>query len=249
MIRLGDISVIFNKGSVDEVPALKKINLSINKGEFVVIIGSNGSGKSTLLNCIAGSLYPDSGSIFVNNVNITRWPDHRRTSFVSRVFQNPLQSTCSELTVLENFRLAALRGVSKGLRTGIDESYIRDVKEKISVLGMGLENRVHHLMQSLSGGQRQALTLAMAAMNKPDILLLDEPTAALDPRSSAVVMESAARLIKEYGLTAILVTHNLKDAEKYGSRLIQMNEGAVVRDYLHEHKKGISIAEIHEWFI
>jgi putative tryptophan/tyrosine transport system ATP-binding protein len=249
MIRLENITVVFNKGSVNEITALKHVDLSVGKGEFVVILGNNGSGKSTLLNCIAGSVFPTFGRIYIGETNITRWPDYRRTVFVSRVFQNPVHSTCSELTVLENLRLAALRGQAKRLRTGIDRDFLKSAREKMSVTGMGLENRMEYPVHALSGGQRQALSLVMATLNNPEILILDEPTAALDPRSSAVVMESAGKLIREYRLTALLVTHNLRDAQQYGSRLIQMKEGQIVRDMDQARKNGLSIPEIHQWFI
>ena len=192
MISISNLSKVYNKGKANQVVALKNINLEIDAEEFAVIVGSNGSGKSTLLNSIAGSVFPTSGDIFISNTNITKRADYERSKWISRVFQNPLSGTAPDLSILDNFRLAALRTVSKKLRIGTSESFKKEVQDKIASLNMNLENKIYQPMGSLSGGQRQALTLLMSVMDTGQILLLDEPTAALDPRSAATVTRRAS---------------------------------------------------------
>ncbi len=248
MIEIRNLDKCYNMGKGTEIQALKQINLTVTGGEFVVVVGSNGSGKSTLLNVIAGSVVPDSGLIFLDKTNVTGIKEHLRTKFVSRVFQNPLAGTASDLTILDNFRLAALRTQPKTLRIGVNEVFRRVVREKIAGLNMGLEDKVDQLMGTLSGGQRQALTLLMSVMDKGNILLLDEPTAALDPRSAKTVMQIADKLIAEYRLTGILITHNIREAYTYGSRIIQMKQGELIRDLDTSAKANLSNTEIYEWF-
>lgn len=248
MVSLHQISKYFNSGKSTEVVALKDISFEINKGEFLVIIGANGSGKTTLLNIIEGSQFPNTGSIKINGQDVTPLPEFKRSRWVARVFQNPQYGTAPDLSILDNFRLAALRTQRKNLVIGINEQFKKTVREKISSLGMGLENQPGQLMGNLSGGQRQALTLLMSAMDGTDILLLDEPTAALDPKSSLVVLNLAAKLNAELGITTVLITHNLKDALQYGNRLIQMHEGRVLRDLDNAKKSSLSIQEIYSWF-
>ena len=248
MISISNLNKTFNRGRANEVVALHNINLEIFRQEFVVIVGSNGSGKSTLLNCIAGIILPTSGKIFIDGTAVTSLPDYKRSPWVARVFQNPLSGTAPDLSILDNFRLASLRTSSKKLITGITASFKKEVQDKISSLGMGLENKINQPMGTLSGGQRQALTLLMSVMDDCKVLLLDEPTAALDPRSASIVMETADKLIKEYSLTAVLITHNMKEAFQYGSRIIQMSEGEIIRDLNREQKSGLLHAEIYEWF-
>jgi len=248
MISLQKISKFFNKGKPTEVIALNDISLQINKGEFVVIVGANGSGKTTLLNIIEGSQMPTAGTIAINDQDVTSLPEYKRSRWVARVFQNPHNGTAPDLSILDNFRLAALRTQRKNLTIGINEAFKKKVQEKISDLGMGLENKIGQAMGNLSGGQRQALTLLMSAMDHTDILLLDEPTAALDPKSALVVMNLANKLNKELGITTLLITHNLKDALVYGNRLIHMREGKVVRDLNTEDKTGLLLPEIYRWF-
>ena len=248
MISLQKISKFFNKGKPTEVIALNDISLQINKGEFVVIVGANGSGKTTLLNIIEGSQIPTAGTIAINDQDVTSLPEYKRSRWVARVFQNPHNGTAPDLSILDNFRLAALRTQRKNLVIGINEAFKKKVQEKISDLGMGLENKIGQAMGNLSGGQRQALTLLMSAMDHTDILLLDEPTAALDPKSALVVMNLANKLNKELGITTLLITHNLKDALAYGNRLIQMREGRIVRDLNTEDKTGLVLQEIYQWF-
>jgi putative ABC transport system ATP-binding protein len=248
MIALKNISKTFNVGKPNEVKALGKISLEIKEGEFVVIVGSNGSGKTTLLNLVAGAILSDTGSISIAGNNATKLPDYQRSKWIARIFQNPLSGTAADLSILDNFRLAALRTKSKGLTIGKNESFKALVCEKIAALGMGLEDKTEQPIGTLSGGQRQALTLLMSVMDECKILLLDEPTAALDPRSAENVMRTADALIKQYSLTAILVTHNLKDAANYGSRIIQMGEGEILKDILAAEKAKLRQAELFKWF-
>ena len=227
---------------------MKDVSLTIGKGEFVIVVGSNGSGKSTLFNIIAGAETPTSGQVLIDDKDVTKLAEYKRSQWIARVFQNPLSGTAPDLSIIDNFRLAALRTGSKNLVIGVNDAFKRTVKDKISTLGMGLENKIEQQMGSLSGGQRQALTLLMSVMDKTDILLLDEPTAALDPRSANTILQTADTLIKQYDLTAILITHNLKDAFQYGNRLVQMNEGTVLRDLDRGQKAALKQSDLFEWF-
>lgn len=248
MISIRQISKIFNQGKINEVCALDDISLDIGRGEFVVIIGANGSGKTTLMNIIEGSEKPTEGSISIKDIEVTALPEYKRSKWVARVFQNPTNGTAPDLTILDNFRLAALRTQRKNLMIGTNTAFRRQVHDKISALGMGLEGKTGQVMSSLSGGQRQALTLLMSVMDDTDILLLDEPTAALDPKSALVVMQLALKLNQELGITMILITHNLKDALQYGDRLIQFQQGKIVRDIDKASKAKVTIQDIYEWF-
>jgi putative tryptophan/tyrosine transport system ATP-binding protein len=249
MIQLKNISKIFHPGQVNEVRALHPLSLEITKGDFVVIVGSNGSGKSTLLNLISGQLLPDRGQIFLDQIEVTHLPDYRRSRWIARVFQNPLSGTAPDLSILENFRLAALRTQSKTLTLGNNQAFRALVREHIAVLGMGLEQKVDQAMGSLSGGQRQALTLLMSVFDDVSVLLLDEPTAALDPRSAAVVMSTADRIIQSYQLTAVLITHNMKEACNMGNRILQMHEGQLKRDLSGAAKHQLREQDIYAWFV
>jgi putative tryptophan/tyrosine transport system ATP-binding protein len=248
MILLRHITKAFNKGKLNEVTALKDISLEINKGEFVVIIGANGSGKTTLLNIIGGAEIPTAGSIEINGTNVTKLPEHKRSRWVARVFQNPNNGSAPDLTIQDNFRLASLRTQRKNLSIGTNVAFKKKVQEKIATLGMGLENNLTRPIGNLSGGQRQALTLLMSVMDNTSILLLDEPTAALDPKSAVVVLNLAAKLNTDPGITTVLVTHNIKDALQYGNRLIHFNDGRIAHDLNNEAKKKLSLPEIYKWF-
>ncbi len=249
MIDIKNISKIFNAGQLNEVKALQDIKLTIMPKEFVVVIGANGSGKSTLMNIISGAEKPSEGNIFINEEEVTNLPEYKRSKWISRVFQNPLSGTAPHLSIIENFRLASLRTQSKLLSVGINDHFKKTVQEKIASLNMGLENKIHQNMGTLSGGQRQALTLLMSVMDTTEVLLLDEPTAALDPKIAATIMQTAEMIIHQLNLTAIFITHNLKDAHYYGNRLIRLQEGKVVNDLNAENKKATSANDMLEWFM
>jgi putative ABC transport system ATP-binding protein len=248
MITINNVHKIFNTGKANQVNAVNGIDLHIKKEEFLVIVGANGSGKTTLLDLVAGSVFPSSGSIEIDGKDVTKLPDYRRSQWIARVFQNPMSGTASDLSILDNFRLATIRTKPKGLSIGINDTFKNQVKEKISTLGMGLENKIEQQMGTLSGGQRQALTLLMSVMDTCKVLLLDEPTAALDPRSADLVMRTADEISKDYRLTVILITHNLKDAYKYGNRLILMGEGKIVKDLNETEKAALKQNDLFNWF-
>jgi putative ABC transport system ATP-binding protein len=248
MIDLQNISKTYNKGQANEVKAIKNLNLNIKLQDFVVIVGSNGSGKSTLLDLIAGTIFPDEGSILMDEKNVSTWPDYKRSKMVARVFQNPFSGTATNLSVLDNFRLAALRTQTKTLKIGVNNQFKEKVSQQIAQLGMGLEHKLLQSMGSLSGGQRQALTLLMAVMDDLKILLLDEPTAALDPRSADMILKIANQLAQQYQLTTVLITHNLKDAFQNGNRILQMAEGKIIRDLDYSSKNKLTQNEIFSWF-
>ena len=248
MISLNGISKTFSKGSPNEVNLLINFNLEINQNDFIIVVGSNGSGKSTLLNILAGVVRINEGSIVLDEKDITQSKDYKRSRWLARIFQNPLAGTAPDLSILENFRLASIRTGSKGLRIGTDKKFRAKVRDRIAVLNLGLENKLDQEMGSLSGGQRQALALLMAIMDETRLLLLDEPTAALDPRTSELIMNLADKVIKEYSLTALLVTHQIKDVVNFGNRVIQMKEGKIIRDLRKTEKEKLSIADINEWF-
>lgn len=248
MIELQGVSKRFNLNKPNEVVALQDVSLRIDKGDFVIVVGSNGSGKSTLLNLIAGKLRSTSGRIIINQNDVSSLPEYKRSKWIARVFQDPMQGTAGGLTILDNFRLAAVRPQSKKLAIGLTKDFIEEVREKVSILDMGLENKLNQSMGSLSGGQRQALSLLMSVMADLDILLLDEPTAALDPRSAEVVLNVANKLISDYNITAVMVTHNMKEAYLYGDRLLMMKDGCLHRDLTTDAKKKLEISDIYEWF-
>ncbi|WP_454802526.1 ABC transporter ATP-binding protein [Mucilaginibacter phyllosphaerae] len=248
MIQLSNIQKTFNTGKPNQVTAIDKVSLDIDNGEFVVIVGSNGSGKTTLLNLLSGNILPNSGTITIDDNDVTRLPEYKRSKWIARIFQNPLLGTAADLSIIDNFRLAALRTQNKGLSIGKNDKFKALVKERIATLNMGLEDKIEQPIGTLSGGQRQALTLLMSVIDTCKILLLDEPTAALDPRSADNVLRIANDLINQYKLTAILVTHNLKDAGNYGSRIIQMGEGRILRDIKDTEKQNLKQNELYDWF-
>jgi putative ABC transport system ATP-binding protein len=248
MLELIHISKTFHAGTANETKALQDINLTIEKSEYVVVVGANGSGKSSLLNVIAGSYPADSGKIMLNEMDITALPDYKRSKTMARMFQNPLMGTVPDLSILDNFRLASLRTKPKTLKIAPQSTFKKMVQERVALLGMNLENRLEQPIGTLSGGQRQALTLLMATMDKAQLLLMDEPTAALDPRSARNFMQKAAEIIAQFGLTALLITHDLKDAQQYGTRLLQMQEGKVLRDVGKAEKAQLDLPTIQSWF-
>ena len=248
MLIISHISKTFSKGKATAAKALNNISVTINKQDFLVIVGSNGSGKSTLLNSIAGSFLVDEGTVNIDGNDVTKLQDYKRAKWLSRVFQNPLQGTAPDLSIIDNFRLAALRTQKKTIKIGTSTDFIKKVKHSIASLEMGLENKINQPVGSLSGGQRQALTLLMSVMDNSKILLLDEPTAALDPKSAATVMLTANKMVQQLNLTAILVTHNLKEAITYGNRIIQMQEGKIIKDLNKAEKEKLSATDVFEWF-
>lgn len=248
MIAINNVHKVFNRGKANQVNAVNGISLDIADEEFLVIVGSNGSGKTTLLNLIAGTVLPGEGTISIDGSDVTKLPDYKRSEWIARVFQNPLSGTAPDLSILDNFRLAALRTKPKGLSIGVNDAFKKQVKEKIATLGMGLQDKIEQPMGTLSGGQRQALTLLMSVMDSCKVLLLDEPTAALDPRSAEVVMRTADSLIRDFKLTAVLITHNLKDAFNYGTRIIQMSEGLIINDLDKDKKASLKQNDLFDWF-
>ncbi len=248
MIELRSVNKSFFSGSSDKIAALRNIALHISPQEFVIVIGSNGSGKSTLLNVIAGNVFPDSGEIFIENRTVNRLKDYERSKWIARIFQNPLTGTAADLSILDNFRLASLRTQNKLLKIGINEKFKKQVKEKIAMLNLGLENKLEQKMGLLSGGQRQALTLVMAVMDETKILLMDEPSAALDPKTALNLMENISNLVKTFRLTAMLVTHQMKDAVQYGNRLLLMQDGNIAKDLGAEEKSKFNVHDLHDWF-
>jgi len=248
MISFNHISKVFNRGKGNEVTALDDVTLQINQGEFAVVIGVNGSGKTTLLNIVGGGEAPTVGSIEIDGTDVTNFPEYKRSRWVARVFQNPNNGTAPQLSILDNFRLASIRTQRKKLRVGINNAFKKIVQQRIELLGMGLENKINLPMGDLSGGQRQALTLLMSAMDDTKVLLLDEPTAALDPKSSQVVLGLAEKLNKDFGITIVLITHNLKDAQQNGNRLIQIQQGKIVRDFNAVEKEKLMLQNLYEWF-
>ncbi|MBQ8568164.1 MAG: ABC transporter ATP-binding protein [Oscillospiraceae bacterium] len=241
MLVLNDIRKTFNIGTINEKKALNGVTITLDDGDFVTIIGGNGAGKSTTLNAIAGVWPVDSGVIEINGKNITGLPEHKRAKFLGRVFQDPMTGTAATMEIQENLALAARRGESRGLRWGITKKEKDEYRELLKMLDLGLEDRMTSKVGLLSGGQRQALTLLMATLKKPELLLLDEHTAALDPKTAAKVLELSDKIIEENKLTAMMVTHNMHDAIRHGNRLIMMNKGRIIYDVKGEEKKNLTV--------
>ena len=244
MLELKNIYKTFNAGTVNEKQALKGIDLTLEDGDFVTVIGGNGAGKSTMLNAIAGVWPVDEGQIIIDGKDVTKLPEHKRAAFLGRVFQDPMNGTAATMGIEENLALALRRGQSRTLRAGIKASEREVYKRLLSTLGLGLEDRLTSKVGLLSGGQRQALTLLMATLKKPKLLLLDEHTAALDPKTAAKVLEISDKIIAENQLTAMMVTHNMKDAIVHGNRLIMMHEGKVIYDVAGEEKKNLQVKDL-----
>ena len=248
MLEIENVYKTFNIGTINEKVALNGVELKLSERDFVTIIGGNGAGKSTTLNAIAGVWPVDKGRIIVNGTDITRLPEHKRANYLGRVFQDPMIGTAATMSIEENMAIAARRGEHRGFRWGISKKEREEYKSRLKVLGLGLEERLKSKVGLLSGGQRQAITLLMAALKKPKLLLLDEHTAALDPKTAAKVLEISDKIIAENGLTAMMVTHNMKDAIAHGNRLIMMHEGRIIYDVSGEEKKKLSVADLLEIF-
>lgn len=244
MLELEHISKTFNPGTITEKKALLDINLKLNDGDFVTVIGGNGAGKSTLLNLIAGVHQPDTGSIKLNDKVLTYEPEHKRAAYIGRVFQDPMMGTAANMEIEENLAMALRRGKTRSLAWGIKESERELYREKLALLDLGLETRLKSKVGLLSGGQRQAITLLMATLKKPDLLLLDEHTAALDPKTAAKVLELTEQFIEKDHLTAFMVTHNMKHAIQYGNRLIMMMKGQIIYDVSGEEKKNLKVEDL-----
>ena len=241
MLTLTDVRKTFNAGTINEKHALNGVSLSLDDGDFVTIIGGNGAGKSTTLNAVAGVWPIDGGSIEINGQNVVGLPEHKRARFIGRVFQDPMTGTAATMEIQENLALARRRGQPRGLKWGITKKERDEYRELLKTLGLGLEDRMSTKVGLLSGGQRQALTLLMATLKKPDILLLDEHTAALDPKTAAKVLELSDKIIEENHLTAMMVTHNMAAAIKHGNRLVMMNNGRIIYDVKGEEKKNLTV--------
>ncbi len=248
MLKITDLQKTFNPGTVNAKTALSGLDLTLADGDFVTVIGGNGAGKSTLLNAIAGVWKPDFGTIEIDGVDVTHLPEHKRARFLGRVFQDPMKGTAPDMEIAENLSISARRGTKRRLRWGCPRSEREDYRALVAQLGLGLEDRLSTKVGLLSGGQRQAITLLMATLKKPKLLLLDEHTAALDPKTAAKVLEITDKLVGENHLTTLMITHNMHDAIAHGNRLIMMHEGRVVVDVCGEEKKNLTIGQLLELF-
>lgn len=247
MIRLENVDVVFGRGEQDERRVLRSLTLEVPRGQFVSVIGSNGAGKTTLLNAIAGAVPLAAGHILVDGQDQSRQPEWKRARYVGRVRQDPLAGTAGDMTVADNLALASRKGPRR-LRVALPPRLRRELQDRVAVLGMGLEDRMRENVNRLSGGQRQALTLLMAAISRPAVLLLDEHTAALDPRNAELVSELTRRFVAEYGLTALAVTHDMRRAIDEGDRLVMMHEGAIVADISGDAKRGLTVERLVSLF-
>ena len=244
MLKIENVHKTFNAGTVNEKKALRGLNLHLKPGEFVTVIGGNGAGKSTMLNCVAGAYTVESGKIIIDGTDVTHLPEYKRAKFIGRVFQNPMMGTAATMQIEENLALAARRGKPRTLRSGITNKEREFYKEQLKILDLGLEERMTSKVGLLSGGQRQALTLLMATLQKPKLLLLDEHTAALDPKTAAKVLETTQRIVDRDDLTTLMITHNMRDAIAYGDRLIMMYDGRIVVDVSGEEKKNLTVEQL-----
>ncbi len=244
MLEVNNISKTFNPGTVNEKLALDGLSLKLNEGDFVTVIGGNGAGKSTLLNALAGVWYVDEGNIIIDGVDVTKTPEHKRAAYLGRVFQDPMMGTAASMGIDENLALAMRRGKMRGLGSGISKKEREKYREMLKILDLGLEDRLTSKVGLLSGGQRQAVTLLMATLQKPKLLLLDEHTAALDPKTAAKVLETTNNIIQKDNLTTLMITHNMRDAIANGNRLIMMNNGNIILDISGEEKKKLTVDDL-----
>lgn len=248
MLEIKNVTKIFNAGTVNEKVALDNVSLTLNDGDFVTVIGGNGAGKSTLQNIVAGTYFPDYGEILINGKRVTRMAEYKRAKYIGRVFQDPRIGTATDMWIEENMSLAMSRGKMRGLGWSISAKDRKLFKEMLSTLDLGLEDRLSTKVGLLSGGQRQAITLLMASMNHPELLLLDEHTAALDPKTAAKVLEITDEVISKDNLTTLMITHNMADAIRLGNRLIMMHEGKIILDISGEEKKNLTVPDLLQMF-
>ena len=248
MLEINNIWKTFNAGTVNEKQALRGLSLTLKDGDFCTVIGGNGAGKSTMMNSVAGTYPVDSGSILIGGVDVTRLPEYKRAKYIGRVFQDPMMGTAATMQIEENLALAMRRGQKRTLRAGITRQEREEYKEMLKILDLGLENRLTSKVGLLSGGQRQALTLLMATLQKPKLLLLDEHTAALDPKTAAKVLDATERIVQRDHLTTLMITHNMRDAIAHGNRLVMLSEGRIVIDVSGEEKKNLTVPQLLELF-
>ena len=248
MLKIENVYKTFNAGTVNEKVALQGLSLHLKEGEFVTVIGGNGAGKSTMLNAVTGVFGVDSGKILIDGVDVTHLPEYQRSKYIGRVFQDPMMGTAATMQIEENLALAARRGNPRTLRIGITKAEREEYKEKLKILDLGLEDRMTAKVGLLSGGQRQALTLLMATLQKPKLLLLDEHTAALDPKTAAKVLDATQKIVNKDHLTTLMITHNMRDAIAYGNRLIMMYNGHIVVDVSGEEKKHLTVEQLLNLF-
>ena len=248
MLEVKNMVKTFFKGTINEKTALQGIDLRLEEGDFCTVIGGNGAGKSTLLNSIAGVFPVDEGSITINNIDVTKMPEYKRAKYIGRVFQDPMVGTAGNMQIEENLILAMRRGKNLGLKWAFKDSEQAFFKERLALLGLGLEDRLSARMGLLSGGQRQSITLLMATMLRPDLLLLDEHTAALDPKTAENVLQLTDKLVSEHNLTTLMITHNMRDALRFGNRLIMMDAGRIIYDVKGEEKKKLTVADLLQKF-
>ena len=244
MLEINNIWKTFNAGTVNEKQALRGLSLTLKDGDFCTVIGGNGAGKSTMMNSVAGTYPVDSGSILIGGVDVTRLPEYKRAKYIGRVFQDPMMGTAATMQIEENLALAMRRGQKRTLRVGITRQEREEYKEMLKILDLGLENRLTSKVGLLSGGQRQALTLLMATLQKPKLLLLDEHTAALDPKTAAKVLDATERIVQRDHLTTLMITHNMRDAIAHGNRLVMLSEGRIVIDVSGEEKKNLTVPQL-----
>ena len=249
MLKITNLQKTFNAGTVNAKTALNGLNLTLNDGDFVTVIGGNGAGKSTLLNAIAGVWKPDYGTVEIDGVDVTNMPEHKRASFLGRVFQDPMKGTSPDMEIAENLSIAARRGKKRKLVWGIRKGERDEYRKLLKTLDLGLEDRLSTKVGLLSGGQRQAITLLMATLNRPKLLLLDEHTAALDPKTAAKVLELTDRIVNENKLTTLMITHNMRDAIAHGNRLIMMHEGRIIIDVSGEEKQKLTVEDLLNLFV
>ena len=244
MLKLDQVFKVFNPGTQDEKVALNHLDITVKDGDFVTVIGSNGAGKSTMLNCVAGTYRPDGGSVAIDGEDVTKSPEHQRARYLARVFQDPTLGTAASMTIEENLSLAELRGQRRGLKPGVTRQRRGRYREVLKVLELGLEDRLRDRVGLLSGGQRQSLALLMTTLTTPRLLLLDEHTAALDPKTADKVMELTDRMVGENKLTTLMVTHNMNQALKYGNRMIMLHQGQVQLDVYGQEKEDLTVREV-----